>query len=139
MIKFERAKLEDVWNLRHVAMWPDRPIDFIKQNSDSEGIHLGIYENDSLICVLSIDKLSEFAGAAVIRKLCTRPDRQREGLASLLMTHALEMLKEKKIKTVSLDARVYVVPFYKRFGFRPLGRGFVKYGRPFQKMICSFR
>ncbi|MCF0246348.1 MAG: GNAT family N-acetyltransferase [Ileibacterium sp.] len=139
MTVYQKAGLEDVWNLRHLAMWPDKPIDFIKLNDDSEGLHLGIYENSCLISVLSIYQKPDQPGSAVIRKVCTHPNRQNQGLASSLIQQAVQLLKEQQIETVTLDARVHAVSFYERLGFQTVGDPFLKYGKLYQKMVCSIR
>ena len=58
-----------------------------------------------------------------------------------IMTRLIEKAKEIQVKYITLDARVYAVEFYKRFGFETKGEEYIssKTGMPIIKMIQEFK
>lgn len=48
------APYEDVLGLRRQVMYPDKDIEFVKLPDDDRGLHIGVYENDDLVSVMSI-------------------------------------------------------------------------------------
>ena len=135
MTEIHNAGLEDVWNLRHTAMWPDQPIDFVKLKDDRQGVHLGLFTDGSLVSVLSIFKDESGSHNAVIRKVCTHPDCRHQGFASSLIKEALRQMEADHVEAVFLDSRISAVPFYERLGFEKTGDVFEKYGKDYQKMV----
>lgn len=57
-----------------------------------------------------------------------------------IMNRLIEKAKELKVKHITLDARVYAVDFYKRFGFQTQGEEYIspKSGMPIIKMNQDF-
>ena len=57
-----------------------------------------------------------------------------------IMNRLIEKARELKVKYISLDARVYAIDFYKRFGFETKGEEYIslKTGMPIIKMIQEF-
>ena len=57
-----------------------------------------------------------------------------------IMSRLIEKAKELKIKYITLDARVYAIEFYKRFGFETKGEEYIslKTGMPIIKMVQKF-
>ncbi|MGN0144223.1 MAG: GNAT family N-acetyltransferase [Clostridium sp.] len=57
-----------------------------------------------------------------------------------IMTRLMEKARELKVKHITLDARVYAVDFYKRFGFETQGEEYIslKSGMPIIKMNQDF-
>lgn len=57
-----------------------------------------------------------------------------------IMSRLIERAKEIKIKYITLDARVYAVDFYKKFGFETRGQEYIslKSGMPIIKMVQNF-
>lgn len=53
--------------------------------------------------------------------VATRPDRQREGLATQLSTHLLDWARDRGCATVALDGNDSGRPVYERIGFQPVG------------------
>ena len=57
-----------------------------------------------------------------------------------IMNKLIEKAKEIKVQHITLDARVYAVEFYKRFGFETKGQEYIslKTGMPIIKMVQNF-
>lgn len=57
-----------------------------------------------------------------------------------IMERLIKKAHEMKVKFITLDARVYAVEFYKRFGFNTKGEEYIspKTGMPIIKMVQEF-
>ena len=82
---------------------------------------------DGWFAVEDGDEIVAMAGALSYGPFCwvglvaTRPDRQREGLATRLSMHLIEWAREHGCSTVALDGNDNGRPVYERIGFRPAG------------------
>ncbi len=83
-------------------------------------------EHDGAICA-TLRLLADPDGAARIGRVATRKDARGDGLAALLMTHALELSVGRD---VVLEAQTYLAGWYARFGFGPDGAEYVEDGIP---------
>ncbi len=54
MKRISRISLDEVWKMRHEVMWPDQSIEYIQLPNDDQGIHLGLFVEDSLVSVISL-------------------------------------------------------------------------------------
>jgi ElaA protein len=83
-------------------------------------------EHDGAVAA-TLRLLADLDGAARIGRVATRPDARGDGLAALLMTHALELAVGHD---VVLEAQTYLTGWYARFGFVPDGDEYVEDGIP---------
>ena len=102
------------WRIRHIVMYPDQPFEFVKLESDFDGIHFGIYVNYELTGVVSLfikDEIGQF------RKLAVLPEVQHQGLGTQLMMYLIDFCKSQKLTKLWCNARVNSKEFYTKFGF----------------------
>ena len=119
------ALYQDVLQLRQTVMYPDHDIEFVKLADDEMGLHIGVYEYEELISVMSIflkDRAIQF------RKLATRTDKQGAGYASGLMQWLIDYANDMKFEKIWCNARVGATGFYKKFGYQETGTSFQKNG-----------
>ncbi len=119
------ALYQDVLQLRKTVMYPDHDIEFVKLADDDMGLHIGVYEYEELISVMSIflkDRAIQF------RKLATRTDKQGAGYASGLMQWLIDYANDMKFEKIWCNARVGATGFYKKFGYQETGTSFQKNG-----------
>jgi len=114
--------LDQVWEIRHKVFWPDKPLDFIKMELDSEGIHLGLFDN-TLISVVSIFKEGK---DMQFRKLGTLNEFQGKGYGTILMNHVLEFAKKEGMNRLWCNARIAKKGFYEKLGMRETGQFFTR-------------
>ena len=108
------APYEDVLVVRRQVMYPDRYIDFVKLPDDDRGLHIGVYENDDLVSVMSIF----MHGRDVqFRKLATLGEMQGKGYATALMEWLISYANDLKLDRLWCNARTEATDFYKKFGF----------------------
>lgn len=104
------------WEVRHKAMWPNKPFTYIKIENDAEGQHFGIYLENKLVSVISIfitDTEAQF------RKFATVPYYQGNGYGSTLLSYIFKEMSELGIKRLWCNARRDKTSFYERFGMVP--------------------
>lgn len=130
-MQISSASLPDVWHLRQTVMYPARSIDFVKLEQDEWGLHWGIYEQRQLVSVVSVF----VEGRQVqFRKFATRIDRQGRGYGTALLKHVMDWAKQHDMQTIWCNARLSATGIYKKFGMKPAGATWHKYGLEFIKM-----
>ncbi|TVP52480.1 MAG: GNAT family N-acetyltransferase [Mongoliibacter sp.] len=114
--------------IRHKAMWPDKPKDFVRVPGDDKAIHLGLFVNRKLISVVSV-----FLNGctAQFRKFGTLPEFRNMGYGSKLLVFMIGLLKERQIQSIWCNARVERIGFYSGFGFSETPKTFFKSGKEY--------
>lgn len=123
MITVEQIRPEVTWHIRHVVMWPDKPVEFVKLSDDFEGMHYGLFDDNTLTSVISC---FERNGEVQFRKFATLVERQGKGLGTHLLKYIIEDAKSKGLKRIWCNARADKKHFYEKFGLRETARRFVK-------------
>ncbi|MBK5720320.1 GNAT family N-acetyltransferase [Dysgonomonas sp. Marseille-P4677] len=119
------APYQDVLNMRKQVMYPDKDIDFVKLPDDDRGLHIGVFENEVLVSVMSLF----LEGRDVqFRKLATRNDMQGKGYASALMQWLIDYANDLKFDRLWCNARTEATSFYKKFGYEETNESFEKNG-----------
>lgn len=123
--------LSEVWQLRQQVMYPFQDMDMVKLDNDAEGTHLGMYDEEELLSVISLfcsDKKVQF------RKFATRMAFQRKGIGSALLQHVMDWAQANGYEVVWCNARLTAVELYKQFGMEPVGESWIKNGIEYIKM-----
>lgn len=111
------------WTIRHEVMWPDKPLDYIKLEDDSSGIHFGLYIENELVSVISAFTSS---GETQFRKFATKMNHQGKGYGSALLEHLINYLVKNNTECVWCNARLEKTEFYKRFSLEETAHFFEK-------------
>ncbi len=125
MIRIETVPASVVWPIRLQVMYPGEPFDSIKLPDDDSGLHLGLYEGEELICVISLFRRGD---ALQFRKFATRNAYQGQGYGSALLKYVMDYAKAQNIRRVWCNARQSAATFYKRFGMKETPEGYTKGG-----------
>jgi GNAT superfamily N-acetyltransferase len=123
MIKIQSVIVDEILNIRHQVLWPDKPVDFVRVEGDADGVHFGLFLDDLLVSVISLfpeDRHIRF------RKFATIPAFQHKGLGTQLLQYAIDWAKTNAFETMWCDARSTALPFYTRFGFQRFSEAFFK-------------
>lgn len=102
------------WRIRHIAMYPDQPYDFVKLANDFDGIHFGLYEDYELTGVVSLFIQGD---VGQFRKLAVLPTAQHKGFGTQLMHYLIDFCKVQKLTKLWCNARVNAKDFYTKLGF----------------------
>ncbi|WP_029904354.1 GNAT family N-acetyltransferase [Prevotella sp. 10(H)] len=126
---------EDVLAMRKEVMYPDKDIEFVKLADDNMGIHIGVYEKEELVSVMSIF----LQGRDVqFRKLATRTDMRGKGFASALMQWLIDYANDMKLNRLWCNARTGATGFYQKFGYVETDERFEKNGYEYVVMERKF-
>jgi GNAT superfamily N-acetyltransferase len=122
-IEIQKVSTDDLMEIRHLVLWPDKPREFVKVPEDESGIHFGLYFEGALVSVISL-----FGDAQCIRfrKFATLPALQGKGLGSRLLQHAIMYAQTEGYTRMWCDARTEALGFYERFGFKKFSEPFFK-------------
>ncbi|EGK00641.1 MULTISPECIES: GNAT family N-acetyltransferase [Dysgonomonas] len=125
----------DVLTMRQQVMYPDKDTEFVKLSDDDRGLHIGVYEKDELVSVMSIF----LHGRDVqFRKLATRNDMQGKGFASALMQWLIDYANDMKLNRLWCNARINATGFYSKFGYEETDERFSKNGYEYVVMERKF-
>ena len=125
---------EQTYPLRHAVLWPDKPFDYVKIDTDATGYHYGSFRDDGLVAVISL-----FVAGPVsrFRKFAVRPDYQRMGIGTQLMHYVMAEAGRMGAVTLWCDARLDAGDFYRRFGMEPVSEVFYKGLIPYAKFSLT--
>lgn len=125
----------DVLTMRQQVMYPDKDTEFVKLSDDDRALHIGVYEKDELVSVMSIF----LHGRDVqFRKLATRNDMQGKGFASALMQWLIDYANDMKLNRLWCNARINATGFYPKFGYEETDERFSKNGYEYVVMERKF-
>jgi predicted GNAT family N-acyltransferase len=77
------------------------------------------------------------AGTMKLRQMAVEPEFQKSGVGSVLVRYAEDWARSENVRTIVMDARAAVTPFYEKLGYAKDGEEFVSVGIPHQKMHKS--
>ncbi|WP_342087693.1 GNAT family N-acetyltransferase [Dyadobacter sp. OTU695] len=123
LIEIQKVNADDLMEIRHLVLWPDKPREFVKVPEDESGIHFGLYFEGTLVSVISL-----FAEGDNVRfrKFATLPAFQGKGLGSRLLQHAITYAQTQGYTRMWCDARTDALGFYERFHFKKFSEPFFK-------------
>jgi GNAT superfamily N-acetyltransferase len=127
-MEIRRINFQETWAIRHVVMWPQEKMDYVKINDDINGIHFGTFEDGVLVSVISLFIEAE---TAQFRKFATLKEFQGKGIGSELLSFTINYCRNNGIKKLHCNARVEKTNFYKRFGLEESGKCFKKNGKQY--------
>ncbi len=113
-----------VWPIRQQVMYPDYDIEQVKLQDDANGIHLALFDNNTLLSVVSLFKIDN---NLQFRKLATLNESQGKGYGSKLLQYIVEFAQSEGCEKVWCNSRVSAASFYKKFGFKETSGRFTKH------------
>ncbi|MEC3905491.1 GNAT family N-acetyltransferase [Tamlana sp. 2201CG12-4] len=128
--QIKQISAEDTYDVRHPVLRSGKPIEtcIFKGDNLETTIHLGIYYNGSIIGVCSffynshkdISESNQYQlrGMAILKKY------QGKGTGKTILSYGENLLKQKNINLIWCNAREVAVNFYKRNGYRTIGKSF---------------
>ncbi|MEJ7694935.1 GNAT family N-acetyltransferase [Daejeonella sp.] len=102
------------WKTRHKVMYPDLDFDKVILPNDDDGIHLGLFDNNTLISVVSLFRTDD---SMQFRKFATLSEYQHKGYGSEILLYLLEYSKNAGCDQIWCNARTTAAGFYRKFGF----------------------
>jgi GNAT superfamily N-acetyltransferase len=128
MSHIEQISHELTWRIRRDILYPDQPLDKIMLPEDENGMHLGLFEDNKLISIVSLFKSEN---SLQFRKFATLEAYQRKGFGTELLNYLLEIAEAENFERVWCNARKNASGFYSKFGFTETEHSFQKDGYDF--------
>jgi len=128
MISIHEIKAEDTYPIRKKELREniDLPEKF-RGDLDNSTFHLGLFENDILVSVVSFMR-SDFESLKgnqyQLRGMATLKAYQKKGYGQKLVEEADKLLKKKNVNIVWCNARIVALDFYKKQGYKKIGEEF---------------
>ncbi|MFY7672337.1 GNAT family N-acetyltransferase [Tenacibaculum sp. MEBiC06402] len=138
MVSVKKIPAESTYSLRLEVLRKniDLPHEFDGDLDDST-FHLGVFDNDQLVCIGTFMKssLEEIKGSQYqLRGMASAPEARGKGYGKLLLSFAIDKLLKRGIDVLWCNAREVAVQFYQKNQFQILGDKFVNKVGPHYKM-----
>jgi len=95
-------------------MYPELNFDKVILPNDEDGIHLGLFDDNTLISVVSLFRTED---SMQFRKFATLSEYQHKGYGSEILRYLLEYSKNERCDHIWCNARRSASGFYSKFGF----------------------
>lgn len=128
MSHIEQIPAELTWRIRLQVLYPGKDPDYAKLPEDEEGMHLGLFDQNILISVVSLFKKGK---DMQFRKFATLEQYQRKGYGTELLNYLTELSAEEGCVRIWCNARKNATGFYSKFGFSETEQTFQKNGHDF--------
>lgn len=129
MIQLKEIKAEDTYAIRKAVLRKNMTLSHeMPGDHDPETVHLGVYDENKLLCTGSFMKNNrdEFTGHQYqLRGMATAEGSQRKGYGRILLEKAEDFFKVRGIDLIWCNARVSALEFYKKSGYETIGEVFV--------------
>ncbi|HEY1008844.1 MAG TPA: GNAT family N-acetyltransferase [Daejeonella sp.] len=102
------------WKIRHKVMYPDLDFDKVILPNDEDGVHLGLFTDNTLITVVSLFRTGD---SMQFRKFATLSEYQHKGYGSEILRYLMEYSKNEGCNHIWCNARKSASGFYSSFGF----------------------
>ncbi|MFA9560152.1 GNAT family N-acetyltransferase [Evansella sp. AB-rgal1] len=122
-LEIKEIQKEEAWELRHIVMYPHKDLEYVKVKEDHEGIHYGLFQEETLISCISLFIKNE---EAQFRKFATLQQEQGKGYGSLLLEYVMKEAEMCGVKKIWCNARVNKTLFYQIFGLHETNQYFRK-------------
>ena len=122
-VEVRKVLVEDVLNIRHKVLWPDKSPEFVRLPEDEEAAHFALFCDEEIVSVISLFT----AGKTVrFRKFATIKVFQNKGLGSTLLQYVIDDSRDMGYEKIWCDARSGAMGFYEKFGFTRFSDSFSK-------------
>lgn len=104
--------------------------------AESAEIHLGLWQKDALMAVLSLRPISNTE--IKMRQVAVKPENQKLGLGKSLVLFSETIAMDRGFRLMTLHARDTAVSFYLKLGYSIIGDPFKEVGIEHRKMVKHF-
>lgn len=121
---------EETYNVRHKVLRKGKPITSCHLPGDhlKTTIHVGGYLNDELVTIASFFDATieqyEFANSYQLRGMAVLEQYHGCGYGQQLLQFGEQLIQQKKVETIWMNARVVAIGFYKKLGYQTIGTVF---------------
>jgi GNAT superfamily N-acetyltransferase len=102
------------WKIRHKVMYPDLSFNTVILPQDYDGTHLGLFDQNTLISVVSLFREGD---SMRFRKFATLSEFQGQGYGTELLQYLIDFSRNEGCNHIWCNARQNASGFYSKFGF----------------------
>ena len=129
-LTIKKIKSEETYAVRHPVLREGRPIEDCKFDNDDDPntFHLGLFIEDELLGIVTYMKSDYEAlqgNQYQLRGMAVLKDCQKRGFGNLLIAKGEDIIKQENGTIIWCNAREIAVNFYKKNGFKIIGKPFV--------------
>ncbi len=128
MITIAEIKAEDTYPIRKAVLRDGMTLSHeMLGDHESDTLHLGLFESDSLVCIASFMQASNdlFKGRQFqLRGMASANAAQGKGFGKLLLEEAELRLKNRGVAILWCNARTVAIDFYKKLNYQTIGTFF---------------
>ncbi len=117
-------------------MWPDQPFDFVKVEEDQQGMHYGLFVDDTMVSIVSLFIKD---GKAQFRKFATEVEHQGKGYGTYLLNYLIREVESLGVSSFWCNARTEKSGYYERFGLQKTDAHYMKGGIEFVVMEKKYQ
>lgn len=128
MSHIEQIPPELTWRIRHQVLYSDQEFAKAILDNDEEGMHLGLFDQNKLISVVSLfrhGKVMQF------RKFATLEAYHRQGYGTELLNYLIGIAQSEACTKIWCNARKDASGFYAKFDFSETEKNYHKDGHDF--------
>ena len=120
----------ETYAVRHPILREGRPLEdcIFSHDDDNSTFHLGLFLENELIGVVTFIKneFKELTGNQYqLRGMAVLKEFQKKGYGNLMIEKGQEMIKAKRGNLIWCNVREVSIKFYKKNGFKIIGKPFV--------------
>jgi ElaA protein len=105
-------------------------------NIDYDSLHFFYMDNNTVLVYLRVFYKNDEDGVVQIGRVVNR--EHGKGLGKKLFTESMKIIKDRfKANKMYLEAQVYAIGFYEKFGFKVISDEFLEDGIPHVKMMAD--
>ena len=128
IIRTKEISAEDTYPIRKEILRKNMSLSHVmKGDLDPDSLHLGVFEDEELVCIGSFMKASSegLSGSQYqLRGMATKAECQGKGYGKLLLKEAELILEGKGIDIIWCNARITAIDFYKKLDYEVIGNQF---------------
>lgn len=130
-----KKSLNRVYNIRKKVFIEEQkvPVELEMDEHDETSEHFILYLNKKPIGCARI----RYNSFAKLERIAILKEYRNQGYGSKLTEYLIQYCKDKKIGRIIIHSQMYIVDFYKKFGFKPVGEPFYEAGIEHVKMILE--
>jgi predicted GNAT family N-acyltransferase len=98
-----------------------------KNDGDSSGIHLAMYNSGKLVAITRLDQAEDFISQ--VRFVAVESGCKGKGYGKTIMKHAEEFSKAQGNRKMILQAREGAVKFYQSLGYKIIEKTYLLFGQ----------
>ena len=128
-----RAKVAEIFPLRHAVLRPGRPVTYSVYSEDDGAVHVGAWDDDVLVGCATVfpepwpgnELMDAVADAWRLRGMAVDPSTQGSGVGRRVLEEGAAAAREGGASVLWANARTSALGFYQRMGWRIVGDEFI--------------